>query len=166
MHQWNQKQILYEQSVRVPFLISWRGKTKPRVTEMLSSVSLDIPTTILDFAGTKKPESMRGMSLKEFSLGGDVSNERDFVVAETMFARGDRSLGLVGRMIRTKKYKYCVYDVGQQREQLFDMDADPGEMNNLVVDANFSDEVNRHRAMITKWARQTLDSEFPYVKPK
>jgi arylsulfatase A-like enzyme len=166
MHHWNQKQILYEQSVRVPFFISWRGKTKPRVTDMLASVSLDIPTTILSFAGAKKPESMRGMSLKEFALGGTVAKERDFVVAETMFAKGDRSLGLVGRMIRTKKYKYCVYDVGQQREQLFDMDADPGEMKNLVVDASFSDEVNRHRVMITDWARQTSDSDFPYVKAK
>jgi arylsulfatase A-like enzyme len=166
MHHWNQKQILYEQSVRVPFFISWRGKTKPRVTDMLASVSLDIPATILSFAGAEKPESMRGMSLKEFALGGTVAKERDFVVAETMFAKGDRSLGLVGRMIRTKKYKYCVYDVGQQREQLFDMDADPGEMKNLVVDASFSDEVNRHRVMITDWARQTSDSDFPYVKVK
>ena len=88
------------------------------------------------------------------------------MVAETMFARGDRSLGLVGRMIRTKKYKYCVYDVGQQREQLFDMDADPGEKSNLVVDASFSDELNRHRTLIADWARQTSDSTFPYVKAK
>ena len=164
MHHWNQKQILYEQAVRVPFLISWRGKTKPRVTDMLASVSLDIPATILSFAGAEKPESMRGISLKEFALSGSVTKERDFVVAETMFARGARSLGLVGRMIRTQKYKYCVYDVGQMREQLFDMDADPGETNNLVVDASFSDELNRHRALITDWARQTSDLAFPYVK--
>ena len=83
-----------------------------------------------------------------------------------MFAKGERSLGLVGRMIRTKKYKCCVYNIGQQREQLFDMDADPGELKNPVVDANFSDEVNRHRALITDWARQTTDSGFPYVKAK
>ncbi len=166
MHHWNQKQILYEESVRVPFFVSWRGKTKPRVTDMLASVSLDIPATILSFTGAKKPESMRGMSLKEFALGGPVARERNFVVAETMFAKGDRSLGLVGRMVRTDKYKYCVYDVGQQREQLFDMDADPGEKNNLVVDANFSDEVDRHRALIAEWARQTSDSDFPYVKAK
>ena len=164
MHHWNQKQILYEQAVRVPFLISWRGKTKPRVTETLVSVSLDIPTTILSFAGAEIPESMRGTSLKEFSLGGSVTKERDFVVAETMFARGNRSLGLVGRMIRTTKYKYCVYDVGPMREQLFDMDADPGETNNLAVDAGFREELNRHRTLITDWARQTFDSAFPYVE--
>ena len=164
MHHWNQKQILYEQAVRVPFLISWRGKTKPRVTDMLASVSLDIPTTVLSFTGAEVPASMHGISLKEFSLGAKVAKERDFVVAETTFAKGARSLGLVGRMIRTKKYKYCVYDVGQQREQLFDMEADPGETKNLAVDPSFSNELNRHRALIANWAQQTSDSNFPYVE--
>jgi choline-sulfatase len=163
MHHWNQKQILYEQAVRVPFLISWRGKTKPRVTDMLSSISLDIPATILSFAGAEMPDSMRGISLKEFTLGGNLSKERDFVVAETTFASGARSLGLVGRMIRTRQFKYCVYDVGQQREQLFDMDADPGETKNLAVDSNYADELVQHRALIANWARQTSDTNFPYV---
>ena len=131
---------------------------------MLASISLDIPATILSFAGGETPESMRGISLKEFALGGTATKERGFVVAETTFAKGARSLGLVGRMIRTKKYKYCVYDVGQQREQLFDMEADPGETHNLAVDSSYSDELNHHRALIVDWARQTSDSTFPYVK--
>ena len=69
-------------------------------------------------------------------------------------------------MIRTNKYKYCIYDVGQQREQLFDMEADPGETNNLVVHEKFNDELNRHRTLITDWARQTSDSGFLYVEAK
>ncbi len=166
MHHWNQKQILYEQAVRVPFIISWRGKTKPRVSDLLTSVALETPATILSYAGAEQPESMRGISLAEFAVGGNVSKEREFVVAETMFASGNRSLGLEGRMIRTNKYKYCIYDVGQQREQLFDMEADPGETNNLVVDEKFNDELNRHRTLITDWARQTSDSGFLYVEAK
>ena len=165
MHHWNQKQILYEQSVRVPFLISWLGKTKPRVTDALSSISLDVPATILEFAGTEIPDSWPGVSLKEFSLGGRMEKERDYVVAETTFASGKRSLGLVGRMVRTRKYKYCVYDVGQQREQLFDMEADPGETNNLAVDSSYINELNEHRTLITTWAKQTSDKVFPYVSP-
>lgn len=163
MHHWNQKQILYEQAVRVPFLISWRGQTKPRVTDTLSSIALDIPVTILDFVGGTIPESMHGISLKDYSLGKRLEHERDYVVAETTFASGVRRLGLAGRMIRTQRFKYCVYDVGEQREQLFDMDVDPGEINNLAVDPNYTAELNRHRALIADWARQTLDSNFPYL---
>ena len=107
---------------------------------------------------------MLGISLKEFALGSTIDKERDFVVAETTFASGARSLGLVGRMIRTRRFKYCVYDVGQQREQLFEMDADPGETNNLAVDPNHTAELNQHRDLIARWARQTSDSHFPYVK--
>ena len=88
MHHWNQKQILYEQAVRVPFIISWRGKTKPRVSDLLTSVALETPATILSYAGAEHPESMGGISLAEFAVGGNVSKEREFVVAETMFASG------------------------------------------------------------------------------
>lgn len=166
MHHWNQKQILYEQSVRVPFVISWRGKTKPQVTETLSSISLDIPATIMSFAGAEIPVSWTGISHKTLALGGVVESDREYVIAETTFASGTQILGLVGRMIRTNRFKYCVYDVGRQREQLFDMEADPGETKNLAVDANYLHELNRHRRLIAAWAKETSDDSFPYVGEK
>ena len=41
------------------------------------------------------------------------------------------------------------YDVGDNREQLFDMAADPGEMRNLAVVNSYGDELNRHRQVLT-----------------
>ena len=133
------------------------------MTDTLTSISLDIPATILRFADAEVPDSLPGISLKGFSLGGIMEKDRDFVVAETTFALGTRHLGLVGRMARTRRYKYCVYDVGGQREQLFDMESDPGETQNLAVDPNYVEELNKHRALIATWAQQTSDNNFPYV---
>jgi len=67
-------------------------------------------------------------------------------------------------MIRTERYKYCIYDNGDKREQLFDMKKDPGEMNNLVYDKKFNDILQEHRELIAKWAEDTNDTEFPYFK--
>lgn len=163
MHQWNQKQILYDQCVRTPFIISGNGILPGRVANSLVSTALDIPQTILDFAGAAPPESMRGMSLKGLATGKAESLDREYVVAETVFARNTNLLGLRGRMMRTDRFKYCVYDVGENREQLFDMTADPGEVNNLAVQPDYADILEQHRKLLRAWSQETNDHDFPYV---
>jgi len=163
MHHWNQKQILYDQATRIPAIISWPGRTKGQVSEELISPALDILPTILDVAGAAKPDSMPGLSLWPLTTGKSQKLDRDYVIAETIFAQGRKSLGLRGRMIRTRQYKYCVYDVGKNREQLFDMASDPGEMKNLAVVTAYRKELNRHRKLLADWASDTKDEGFPFV---
>jgi len=160
-HHWNQKQILYDQATKTPFIIHWEGKTEHSIYPDLVTNALDIPATILDVAGVEKPASMRGTSLLPLIYGESIE-KYDYVVSETMFARGGTNLGGTGRMIRTERYKYCIYDNGEKREQLFDMENDPGEMNNLVYDKEYKEQLNKHRKMIVKWALETRDTEFPY----
>jgi arylsulfatase A-like enzyme len=85
------------------------------------------------------------------------------VIAETTFARGANA-GASGRMVRTERYKYVVYDQGAGREQLFDLKADPHEMNNLATNPEYHTELNEHRTLISAWAAETGD-EFPLVQP-
>ena len=65
-------------------------------------------------------------------------------------------------MIRTLRYKYCIYSEGKNREQLFDMESDSGETNNLVYNKELSGELDRHRKLILEWAKTTSDVDFPY----
>ena len=162
-HHWNQKQILYDQATKTPFIIHWEGKSKHSIYPDLVTNALDIPATILDVAGVEKPASMRGTSLLPL-IYGEAVEKYDFVVSETMFARGAINLGGTGRMLRTERYKYCIYEKGEKREQLFDMENDPGEMNNLVYDKSFTEVLRLHRGLIWKWAEDTRDVEFPYYK--
>lgn len=160
-HHWNQKQILYDQATKTPLIINWKGKTKKRVYPELVSNALDIPVTILDIAGVQKPASMHGRSLVPI-MSGKSPKPREYVISETMFAKGANELGATGRMIRTKKYKYCIYDNGEKREQLFNMEKDPGEMQNLAFIEDYRNELNKHRKLITDWAKETNDIDFPY----
>ncbi|MCF6356649.1 MAG: sulfatase-like hydrolase/transferase [Draconibacterium sp.] len=157
MHHWNQKQILYEQSTRVPLILNWKGITQKQVNVNLVSNALDIPATILELAEVKKPDLMHGISLVPIMKGKSIVTH-EFVISETMFARGGTNLGATGRMVRTEKFKYCIYDNGEKREQLFNMENDPGEMNNLVYTPEFSKELNRHRKLIIHWAKETDDN--------
>jgi arylsulfatase A-like enzyme len=165
MHHWNQKQILYDQATRVPMIIVPPHDRDGTVSNDLISVGIDVPVTILDLAGVTQPDSMPGVSLLPLVLGETDSIDRDYVIAETMFARGGTNLGATGRMIRTDRFKYCVYDNGERREQLFDMNADPGEMNNLAGAEAFQNELIRHRKLLLDWAEETSDADFPFVQP-
>jgi choline-sulfatase len=63
-----------------------------------------------------------------------------------------------GRMVRTFRYKYCVFDTGAHREQLFDLERDPGETVSVAGDPAFRDVLESHRGYLREWCGLTNDS--------
>ena len=53
-------------------------------------------------------------------------------------------------MVRTERYKYVVYD-GDPVTQLFDMQEDPWETENLAGEARLADIVRDHRRLLAGW---------------
>ena len=62
-----------------------------------------------------------------------------------------------GRMIRTERYKYCVYSKGSRRESLVDLQNDPGEMINLAMDPKFRKVLHQHRRLLRQFAKKQHD---------
>ena len=167
-HQWNQKWTLYEESTRIPFILSLKGRTRAGLsdTEHLVSNTLDLFPTICDYAGATPPEGLLGRSLRPL-LEGQETPWRDHLVAETQFGTSGGGLGTHGRMVRTRRTKYIVYSWGKHREQLFDMDADPGECVNLAVEARCRETLVEHRALLAAWIEATDDRfETHYAHPE
>lgn len=164
-HHWNQKQILYDEASRVPFIIAQKGVTKARAIdgEHLVSTGLDIFPTLLDFAGLPILEDLPGRGLRPLALGEKPQEWRDHVIAETGFARGTNHTGVTGRMVRTKRHKYIIYNKGKSREQLFDMEQDPGEKKNLAKSPAHAAILKEHRAKLRAWSETTND-DFPLMK--
>jgi arylsulfatase A-like enzyme len=136
-HRLVQKSFLYEEAMRVPFVVRVPGVGVPgRVDEThLISSCLDFYATVCDYAGVDLPDRIEGRSLRPLlSSEGDAA-WRDHVVAETHW----ESHNCDGRMVRTERFKYVTHTWGAYREQLFDMEADPGEMVNLAVCSRYGD---------------------------
>jgi choline-sulfatase len=170
-HLWNQKQVLYEEPTRVPFIIAQKGRSRPGVTEhtQLVSTGLDLFPTVCDCAGVTVPPELKGHSLRGIVETGHGKPLREYVVTETEFGEFTNTppfqhVGPMGRMVRSAKYKYVVYSEGTIREQLFDMENDPGEMVNLAVSSEHSDVLNAHRRMLLDWAAETKD-DFRWIEP-
>lgn len=164
-HGFAQKTVFYDESARVPFILSFPGKVSPATTRKLVNVGVDTLPTMLDFAGLHIPTEIKGRSLKPLSENPTLANWRDYVVVSNHMAQGAAPVGGTvvpesrGRMVRTDDYKYAVYDLGDHRESLVDMRNDPYEMRNVARNPEHKTALETHRALLRKYVAETGDAE-------
>jgi len=160
-HQFNQKTVFYEESVRIPLIVSWEGKTASATSENLVNIGVDILPTMFDCADIEQPKLLPGRSVLPLALGKPVASWREYLVAQNDLSQTGVVDGLrptmEGRMVRTDRFKYCVYQYGTQRESLVDLKNDPGEMNDLATDPGFRDAILEHRQLLSQFGAKHND---------
>jgi len=160
-HRFNQKTVFYEESARVPMIVSWKGRTPAGTCDKLVNTGVDILPTLLDCAGVDIPARLPGRSLLGLAMGKSVPEWRDFVIVQNDMCQTGTVDGLrptmQGRMIRTARYKYCVYSRGQRRESLVDLQADPLETTDLAGQPAHRDTLLAHRQMLARFAKEHND---------
>ena len=155
-HRWNQKTVFFDEAVRVPLFLSMPGTIEPGTTKQLVNSGIDLFPTLCDFAGIPIPESLPGTSLKP------EGNKRKYIVAQNHFVQGAEVDGQKpepeGRMVRSDRYKYCAYNMGTRREELYDMEKDPGETINQASNPEYHTILNLHRDYLKEWALKQDDA--------
>jgi arylsulfatase A-like enzyme len=154
-HMHVQKWYPYEESVKVPFIMSCPERMESGVRDETSLLSgIDILPTFCDFAGLDAPEGTTGASVRPLCEGRPNAPWRDYVVADTH---------VIGRMVRTDRWKFVTYE-DDPVEQLFDMDNDPWETQNLAGEDQYASIIEDHRQMLTEWESR-LDKVDPTSRP-
>lgn len=149
-HHWNQKTVLYEESACVPAVICLPGGAHAgESTDALFNNGVDLMPSICDWTEAVMPAGRSGKSIRP--VLEDSTQGQDFIVTETNFKQ---TAGSYGWMVRTKRYKYVLYDKGRYREQLYDMEKDRGEMHNLAVKEKYASIVAEHREILRKWLEE------------
>ena len=125
----------YEGLARVPLIISWPGSFLEGTRRQALVELLDIAPTLLVLAGLPIPERMQGISLRNLLVdAGAEDHHRDFVRCEYYRAINpamtEHYSGTFATMIRDERYKLVVYH-GHGLGELFDLETDPDEFNNL-----------------------------------
>jgi arylsulfatase A-like enzyme len=106
--------------------------------------------TITDFAGFERPESWQGASLRSILEDGSTKG-REYIVF-------DHGLMTAQRAIRTDEWKFIrtyhpgLYEEGAPKRQLYAIEDDPWEQENLAEDD--PDVVNELEREISFWADQ------------
>jgi arylsulfatase A-like enzyme len=134
------KQNLYECSLRVPLLMSGPGMEPNARRDTLCCLQ-DVFPTLCQLTGIDTPASVEGKSLK-----GALKDKGMQVRDHVFYAYRD-----VQRGVSDGRWKLIEYSVGGTRTtQLFDLDKDPLEMNNLAADTAHEGELSRMRALLRK----------------
>ena len=120
---------------------------------------MDLYPTILDFANIKIPDGFLGESIKPLLESSNSYKPHDYLVVETKF-EGKHAHGTQGRAVISKRYKYVIYNWGKNREQFFDLENDPHEMNNLIHSKAHLKHIDDFRNKLINWCKQTNDAKF------
>jgi len=144
-----QKFEIYEQAVRMPLLLRLPGGEPARFETPVSH--LDIVPTLLELMEVPSPEGLDGLSLAECLRQGCEPPERP-VFCE-FCGSGGRDMNR--RAVITRRYKY-VYDP-EDIAELYDLERDPLEMENLAQDPGYASVVREMHEQCREWAKRCGD---------
>jgi arylsulfatase A-like enzyme len=136
-----QKQHLFEESTRVPFIVSvpWmkkqRGKGTKHITELI-----DLYPTLADLSGLKAPKNLQGESMVPL-LKNPSSDDWKKDLAFTISRSG-------GESIRTHDWRFTQWGYGAKGMELYDRRKDPGEFTNLAGDPNYDKPLKKLKAQL------------------
>jgi len=156
------KSSFYEGSVAVPLIFSWPGHlAEGRDIASVTSL-LDIGPTLVELAGGAPMAGVSGQSLNGFLTGsGDVPNWHDTAFSELGGLQNDAP----GRMIRRGPWKLNYYH-GYDRPQLFNLESDPEEWNDLGDDKSYASIRDELLAEVHKgWSGELILRALETIQP-
>jgi uncharacterized sulfatase len=137
-----QKRCLFEESARAPLIIyapeaKENGRPGKEIVEFV-----DMYPTVTDLAGLTAPQGIDGRSLRPLLMG----LKRDWAGAGfTQILRPGEGKPVMGRSLRTDRWRYSEWDEGRAGAELYDHSNDPQEFTNLATDPKFKSVIDQLR---------------------
>ena len=128
-HGWFDKRWMYEESFKMPFLIKCPGIIDSSIVSNELIMNIDFAPTLLDFAGINVLDNMQGKSFKSsFTDKGYIGRDAVYYhyYEYPIWHKVQPHYG-----IRTSKYKLIHFYYSMDEWELYDLDSDPNEMNNI-----------------------------------
>jgi arylsulfatase A-like enzyme len=169
-HGWFDKRFMYEESLRMPFLVRYPGRIKPGTVNRDMTLNLDFAPTFLDWAGLPAESYMQGRSMRA-NLEGKAPRDwrRDMYYRYWMHLGGGHSV-TAHYGIRTDRYKLMYFygkplgasgAVAQDTPpewEFYDLKKDPREMRNAYSDSSYSKVIATLKERLEALQREYKDT--------
>jgi len=147
------KRFMYDESIRMPFLVRWPDVIRPGSENDELALNVDFAETFLEAAGLAVPSDMQGRSLMPLLRGRTPADWRTSMYYRYYHDPGDhRTAAHYG--VRTKTHK-LIYFWKKDQWELYDLAADPYELHNLYgrpgheqITAELKGELSRLRKVL------------------
>jgi arylsulfatase A-like enzyme len=127
-HGWFDKRWMYEESFRTPMVMRYPGVIKPGGVNNNLVMNLDIAPTVLEAAGVKIPADMQGESFLPLVKQNNVKGRN--ALYYHYYENGEHAVS-PHFGIRTKRYKLIRFYEKVNAWELYDLQKDPLEINNV-----------------------------------
>jgi N-acetylglucosamine-6-sulfatase len=157
------KRVAYEPSIRVPLLMQCPALIKGGtvVEEMIANI--DIAPTVMEAMGLKTPAHMDGQSVLPLVEGKTIPWRKEFLYVyywEKNFPQTPTVFSL-----RRDRYKYITYYGLWDVDELYDLQSDPAETQNLLHDPAFRKMANEMENQLYATMQRLGGMEIPLNQP-
>lgn len=142
----HRKSTLWEGGIRVPALLRWPARLPANSTSKQVAITMDLTATILAAAGVTLPESYRAEGINLLPLLAERKT-----VERTLFWR-IKNPTRDQKAVRRGRWKYLQEGPLTSRDNaefIFDLEQDPGERRNMVVER--ADVLPGFRKSVAEW---------------
>ena len=153
-HGWYDKRFMYEESLRMPFVIRYpRGIEAGSVDDHII-LNTDFAATFLDYAGLAPHPIMQSESFRPILEGHSPTDWREIIYYRYYLSHFNTPSHWG---VRTRRYKYIHYHASGEHE-LFDLERDELEMRSVYADPNYAEVVERLRSEVVRLQRELGDT--------
>ena len=169
-HGWYDKRFMYEESLRMPFLVRYPREIQPGSSCDAMALNIDFAETWLDYAGLSTPDDMQGTSLRPL-FNGDTPDDWRTSMYYRYWMHLTHHYVPAHYGIRTDRYKLIYYygealgttgSIDEPKEpewELFDLEKDPNEMCSVYDDPAYADIVTELTAELYRLKAEAGDVE-------
>lgn len=150
-HGWYDKRFMYEESLRMPFVVRYPQEIKPGTVSQAMALNVDFAQTFLDYAGIPAPEDMQGSSLRPLFNGETPEGWQTSMYYRYWEHMSEPHKVAAHYGVRTERFKLIYYygeSLGitpfgptEPEWELFDLQKDPSEMRSVYHDPTYAETV-------------------------
>ncbi|MBN2301753.1 MAG: sulfatase [Lentisphaerae bacterium] len=170
-HGWFDKRFMYEESLRMPFILRYPEKIKPGTVNDDIILNVDFAPLFLDLAGIPIPPDFQGRSFLPVLQGNTPPDWRQAMYYRYWMHKADHNV-YAHYGIRTKRYKLIYYyadALGQAGAidesytpewELFDLQKDPHELNNVYDNPAYGNTVAELKRELHRIQEEVGDKRY------
>lgn len=178
-HGWFDKRLMYEECLRMPFLMRYPKEIKAGSVNDDMVLNIDFAPLFMDYAHLKKPSYMQGESFRRNVIGKTGKDWRKSIYYRYWMHRDGSHSVAANYGIRTEQHKLIFYYghplgmKGSGKEpvepswELYDLHADPMEMNNIYNDPKNKELIEHLKEELVQLKDKYGDSDnnYPEMQP-
>ncbi len=171
-HGWYDKRFMYEESLRMPFIVRYPREIAPGTVNEDIVLNVDFPPTFLELAGLNVPETFQGTSIRPLFQGHSPEDWQTSLYYRYWMHKADHNV-YAHYGVRTLRYKLIYYyadaldqpgaidETYEPEWELFDLANDPYELHSVYDDPAYADIVNELKEELHRLQAELGDTRYP-----